>query len=304
MSWRDRPYAGDRGGGWHQGQGMGFSLPKPTRVVTCLLVINIGIFVLVALSEGLRGVVYYYGMMANRETVTSGGRVLTGGGVLTGQVWRLVTYQYLHDTRSAIHLLFNMLGLYFLGPPLERRWGGRTFFGFYTLCGVAGAVFYTLLTLIGFLDEGVMVGASGSVLGLLAGCAVLTPEMMIILVFFPVPIRFAAVLFVVLYVLNLLTAFANQDPSAGGDAAHLGGMAFGAAWCLWGWQWLQHRRERLHEGAWERKLKRQQDLENEVDRILAKVHDQGIQSLTRREKQTLAQATETQREDQNKSRNL
>jgi membrane associated rhomboid family serine protease len=277
---------------------MGLSLPKPTKVVTYLLVINIAIFVLITVSSVLREALCHVGMMAVWATP------LTGGGILGGQIWRLVTYQYLHATDSAFHLFFNMLGLYFLGPPLEARWGPKTFFIFYTACGVAGGILFTLLVLVGFIPAGTMVGASGSVLGLLAACAVLMPQMIIILLFFPVPIRLAALLLVAVYVLNLLAAFGSGHAGAGGDAAHLGGMAFGAAWCLWGWSWLQRRRETHHQGAWERKMRRQEQLQAEVDRILAKVHEQGIQSLTRREKQILAEATDAQRKSEQRSRRL
>jgi len=69
----------------------------------------------------------------NPETV---GRVL--------QVWRLVTYQFLHG--SAFHLLANMLGLFFLGPTLERHWGSKRFLVFYLFCGVAGGLSYYLLS--------------------------------------------------------------------------------------------------------------------------------------------------------------
>ena len=61
MSWRDRPYADDDGGGWSpQGRGMSVGLPKPTRVVTYLLVINIVVFVLTAISASLRYSLSYY----------------------------------------------------------------------------------------------------------------------------------------------------------------------------------------------------------------------------------------------------
>ena len=100
MSWRDRPYAsedggGSSGGGSGGGSGMGLALPKPTLVVRYLLIINIAIFVLVALFAGFRDALRYLGMMsvwANPEA---------GGGVMTGQIWRLVTYQYLHSMDSS-----------------------------------------------------------------------------------------------------------------------------------------------------------------------------------------------------------
>ncbi len=298
MSWRDRPYAEDGGDyAWSgTGPGVTFGLPRPTQVVKVLLIVNIGVFVLMALSQSLAAVLEQHFAMA------VWGGTASSGGVLNGHIWRLMTYQYLHDTRSLWHILFNMIGLYFLGPPLERRWGSKTFFLFYTACGVAGALLFTLLVGIGAIGGGIMVGASGSVLGLLAGCAVLLPQMTIILLFFPVPIRFAAILLAAVYTFSLLVAYGNQSGGVGGDAAHLGGMLFGGAWCIWGWTWLGNIREKRSRGAWERKMRHQQNLQAEVDRILAKVHEHGIQSLTRREKRTLSEATEQQREQEHRTR--
>jgi len=296
MSWRDRPYRDDVGGqsfgGAYAGGGLGLGLPRPTRVVTILLIVNVAVFVLEA-----------FGLPFNHRFVEGwcGANV---GELLRGQIWRALTYQYLHDIDGPFHLLFNMLGLYFFGPPLETRWGPRRFFAFYTACGAAGALLFVLLVAVGLVADGLMIGASGCVLGLLAGCAVLMPNMTIILLFFPVPIRLAAAILVVVYSLNLLTAFANSRGGVGGDAAHLGGMLFGALWCLWGEGWLAQFKEARREGAWRRKLERQQSLEREVDRILAKVHEHGIQSLTRREKQTLADATAAQRDENQRIRRM
>lgn len=281
------------------GGGLGFALPRLTPVVKALLIANFVIFLLTVFSKSLESFLFYHFSMAAYDA-----QGFTSGGVLTGHIWRLVTYQYLHDTGSPWHLFFNMLGLYFLGTRLEQRWGPKTFFWFYTACGVVGALLFTLLVGITFLPEGRMIGASGSVLGLLGGCAVLMPDFVIILLFFPVPIRFATVLFVGIYVLSLLSAFASGARGAGGDAAHLGGLVFGVAWCLWGWDWLAGIRQKQQHGAWERKLRREKELNEEVDRILAKVHESGIQSLTRREKHILSEATEAQQRRENRGRRL
>jgi membrane associated rhomboid family serine protease len=302
MSWRDRPYPYDDVGGYASRGGMGLGLPRPTRLVTILLIVNFVVFFLAAVSRTLMDMLYGLGEM----------RVGINGspGVFTGQVWRLVTYQYLHSMEGPFHLLFNMLGLYFFGPPLEARWGPRRLFAFYTACGVAGAILFVALVVVGVVGDARMIGASGCVLGLLAGCAVLMPQMTIILLFFPVPIRMAAALLVFVYLLNILTALANPIRGAGADAAHLGGMLFGALWCWRGLRlgsspgWIRNFQQRRERSTWQREMQRQQALQAEVDRILAKVHDQGIQSLTRREKRALAEATARQREQDNRVRRL
>src|SRR5690606_1798942 len=51
--------------------------------------------------------------------------------------WTPLTYMFVHA--GFLHLLFNMLGLYFFGPPLEARWGSREFLKYYLICGLGGA---------------------------------------------------------------------------------------------------------------------------------------------------------------------
>lgn len=201
------------------------------------------------------------------------------------QVWRFIGYQFLHG--SVTHILFNMLGLFFLGPTLERHWGGKRFLIFYLSCGVAGGFFYTLLAVLKILPVGTMIGASGAILGMLAACAILFPRFVVFIFVFPVPIRIAAAIFTFLYIVNLL----KGGPNAGGDSAHLAGMAAGAAYVLWQ-PWFDGFAYRQQRKKSEMNLRQQQSLQAEVDRILDKVNDSGIRSLTRREKKILEHATQ------------
>jgi membrane associated rhomboid family serine protease len=278
MGWEDRPYSsGPSGPGY--GGGMRLGLPAITPVVKKLLIANFAVFVLVILTGKGAGWVFRNGCM-------------DVGAVLHGQIWRLVTYEYLHDNSNIMHILFNMLGVFFLGPPLERHWGGRKFFIFYTVAGALGALFYMLLASAGFLAAGPMIGASGCVLGILGACAVLFPQFTIIFLFFPVPIRFAAVLLSAIYVLNILSRGFN----AGGDAAHLAGLVFGVLWPLYGQRlWSRYRVVRQHS-AWERRQRSARHEQEEMDRILRKVHQQGINALSGREKKFLAEATKRQQD--------
>ena len=184
-----------------------------------------------------------------------------------------------------------MLGLYFLGPRLESFWGSKKFLTFYLGCGVAGALFYMLLVAIGFLPPGTMVGASGAVLGLLAACAILFPQFVVIFFIFPVPIRLAAVILTIAYFFLMVTGSEN----AGGNACHLAGMGAGAAYVL-SESWRRNFKEKMTAGyKWEKKITEQRNLQVEVDRILAKVHESGIHSLTYKEKKTLKQATKAEK---------
>lgn len=256
---------------------MRMSLPRMTPVVKWLLIINIGVFLAAVLIEPL-GLYIYEWFQLDARTV---GRAL--------QLWRLITYQFLHAPNFIFHILFNMIGLFFLGPTLERHWGSKRFLPFYLGCGVAGGLFYLLLVAVGFLAPSEMVGASGAILGMLAACAILFPHFVVIFFIFPVPIRVATVVLTAGYFLAVVTRGGN----AGGDACHLAGMAAGAAY-VFSQSWRDKYTSRLRAGRWEKHRAAQRDLQGEVDRILQKVHDSGIQSLTHKEKKTLKEATKAE----------
>jgi membrane associated rhomboid family serine protease len=271
MSWRDRPYSG--GDFDSYGRGMGLGALKPTPVVLGLIVVCVVAFV--ACSPSMR-----------TANLSEFGALMLPPLKPAWQVWRYVTYQYLHG--GVWHLLLNMLGLFFFGPPLERLWGGRRFFIFYTMCGVVAGLAFAVMQMVTHM--GALIGASGSVMGCLAACAVLFPEMMIILLFFPVPIRAAAVLFAAVYVLTIL----REGNLA--DAAHLAGMTTGAVW-VYGLRRLpalSFRRSR--EGSWQRKMRMLQEEEDRVDRILDKIRRRGMQSLSWWEKRFLRKASEHRRQ--------
>ena len=282
MSWQERDYgsnayqsqgAGRRGvGSWFGG------LPPAGKAVKWIALANAAVFVLCMITGGYES--WVFRAMAMQTDL-----------VFEGQIWRLFTFTYAHSQGSPLHLLFNMIGLYFLGTPLERHWGTRRFFIFYTIGGFIAVLSYLSLTAFGWLPKDVpLVGASGGVLAVLGACAVLFPQIKLILVLFPVPIRTAALIFVVLYTFNLFSRGGN----AGGDACHLAGLAFGVYWGYRGQgrmnRWDQ-RKARARQGAWD--AKRQEMLRDElrIDAILQKVKDQGIGSLSRGEKKALEQAT-------------
>lgn len=255
---------------------MRFNLPRITPVVKWLLIANISIFVAGAVIPGLGRVLEEWFAVSAKSWPTK------------LELWRVFTYQFLHDRQFILHIFMNMIALYFLGPPLERHWGSRRFLPFYLLCGAAGGIFYLLLASVGFLSADSMIGASGAILGLLSACAILFPHFVIFVIVFPVPIRAAAVAFGFMYLLIVVTRLGGN---VGGNAAHLAGMAVGAAYVL-----LEPRMSRyklkVQAGSWEKKAEGERKLQIEVDRILAKVHNSGLHSLTSKEKKTLKRATQ------------
>jgi len=259
---------------------MRFNLPRITPVVKWLLIVNIAIHLLQAMffSEQMKSLA----QLTPLENLFAVYPVTIGKAL---QFWRLVSYQFLHG--NGLHIFGNMLGLFFLGPTLERHWGSKRFLVFYLSCGVAGGLLYMALVGVGVMAGGPMVGASGAILGMLAACAILFPQFVVFVVLFPVPIRVAAVGFILLFIFNILIGGGN----AGGDAAHLGGMAAGAAYVLLGPR-LGKYKLKMQAGSWEKKIEAERKLQIEVDRILAKVHDSGLHSLTGTEKRTLKRATQ------------
>lgn len=79
--------------------------------------------------------------------------------VLGGEYWRLITYQFIHGSKS--HLFFNMYALVYLGLMIENKLGWKKYLFIYLMSGVCGG----LVSLI-FHQEGVMMGASGAIMGL------------------------------------------------------------------------------------------------------------------------------------------
>lgn len=277
MSFQDRQYYDNNRGGFYSGGGGGgqmhFGFPSITPMVKILLLTNIAVFIVQLMTHGL--INDYFAVQ--------------GGAFYAIQIWRFLTFQFLHGGFN--HILFNMLGLYILGSVLERSWGSNRFLVFYLVCGAVGGVVYSLATIFNILPtNGSLVGASGGILGLMVACAILFPQFQVFIYFFPVPIRLACLIFTGMYVVNVL----SNGHNAGGDLCHLGGMATGFLWIM-GRPALEQKAAQFQQATQQKQQKQDQNMEYEVDRILAKVHGQGIHSLTRREKQILQQATENKK---------
>ncbi|MEK7668890.1 MAG: rhomboid family intramembrane serine protease [Gemmatimonadota bacterium] len=204
--------------------------------------------------------------------------------------WTPFTYMFLHAGFG--HLLFNMLGLYFFGPRVEQRLGGRRFLGLYVVSGLVGALL-SLAT-----PYARIVGASGAVFGVMLGFARYWPREPIYLWgVFPVEAR---VLVVVTTVLALWGAFSG---ASGGIAhfAHLGGYLGGFVYLRWVEARSPAARFRA-QLAPEPKRASDADLERwrridastlhpvnreECERVMAKLDASGVGSLTPGEREFL-----------------
>lgn len=256
-------------------------MPRATSMVVRLMIINIAVYLVSVLFKPAQVFIYDWFQL---DPSTSQ-RAL--------QLWRLVTYQFLHDPTGIWHIFFNMFVLFMFGRILEPHLGPRRFLIFYLVCGAVGGVFYLFLTAVGFLPPLPMVGASGSILGIIGACAVMFPQIKMIIfpIFIPISIRVAAIGGAVLYAFIILIGGRN----AGGQAAHLAGMATGVIYALWPRISVRHSLK-SRTSPWQKNIQDQQQLAAQVDRILEKVYRQGINSLSHKEKQILKKATQLHQE--------
>lgn len=134
---------------------------------------------------------------------------LAGAGLMHGEWWRLITSAFLHY--GLIHLIFNMLALWWIGGPLEEAIGSRRYVLLYLVSGLAGSAGAIIAS-----PNGVTVGASGAIFGVMGALLVLQYQ--------------ATGTFggpaLTLIVINLALSFTGGGISIGG---HIGGLIGGAA---------------------------------------------------------------------------
>lgn len=219
-------------------------------------------------------------------------------GIYGGEVWRLLTFQFLHF--GGFHLFSNMLAVFFFGAFVERELGTKRFCWYYLLCGAAGALFYTVLALGGVVEGwGLLCGASAGIFGILVALIIIAPDMRVMLLFPPIPMkmRTLGLIFLGIAVVAVLTNFNNND---GGEAGHLGGammgfllMRFPGLLSFVDGKGRVKRRKGKPKVRQEAKIRPRTIVNlqgDEVDAILDKVSAEGFQSLTEKERAVLDKA--------------
>ncbi len=231
-------------------------------------------------------------------------------GVLQGQVWRLLSYAFLHG--GFAHIFWNMLFLWWFGSDVEQIYGSREFLAFYLVSALLGGVAFVLTQLAGLIGPGSCVGASGAVTAVMVLTALHFPTRTILLFFIlPVPIW----LFVVYQVGKDFSTFLSGIDTEVAVTVHLGGAAFAFAYYKLQFRVLNFLPDFR---AWRRQRSRpklrvyreeepvaapaprtaaaaadlDEHLEAKVDAVLAKVAKHGQNSLTDNERQILLRASE------------
>lgn len=144
-----------------------------------------------------------------------------------GEIWRILTYQLLHEAPWPLHVLSNVLGLYFLGPTVEDRLGKRPFLLLYGLGGIIGGLAQVGFDLMRGAGPGsIVVGASAGVSAISAAFCRLYAHETLNLVFLFFPIRLKARVFLWVLIAGSVIGLLIGGGSIA-HMAHLGGMAVG-----------------------------------------------------------------------------
>ena len=233
------------------------------------------------------------------------------GGIQGGELWRFLSFQFLHA--NFWHIFMNMFALWIFGPLVERYLGKKRFVAFYLLCGIFGALLYLILNAASSLTSSVgmenvpfllqntphtpLIGASAGVFGVLLAGAYLSPNSTVLLAFF-IPIRLVTLAYGLVVAAIVMLFF--QTANAGGEAAHLGGAIAGFYFIrnpqhLHGFFDFMGRADPTSRSSQARKLRSGKAssavADSEIDRILAKIHEKGLHSLSAKEKKALREAS-------------
>ena len=170
------------------------------------------------------------------------------------RLWEVITYMFMHG--GFAHIFFNMFALFSFFPNVEYAMGSKKFFNFYFICGIGAIVLqmlvqaYEIHAITGsitiqhpalessYTQYGAqaqklfdiyntpVVGASGAIFGLLIAFGMLYPNMELMIMFIPVPIK-AKYIIPVYVVLELFLGVKQFSGDSVAHFAHLGGAILG-----------------------------------------------------------------------------
>jgi membrane associated rhomboid family serine protease len=275
------------------------------RVCKWLIVVNVAVFVVQLFTiqrnelGGRAGEGPVYDLFA-----------LQPGKVVDGlELWRLLTHAFLHSTRNPLHIVLNLLVLWWAGSEMEEMYGPKEFLAFYLVGALVSGVVFTA-TMLG--EPVRAVGASGAITALMVLFACHFPNRTVLFMFvIPMPIW----LLVVAYTGYEFVQWVTKADTEIAITGHLGGAAFGffyykLHWRLTGWLggWSAWRRRRARPplrvyreepedtptpvGVAAKAADMDEHLEAKLDAVLEKMSLVGKDNLTDEEKQVLQQASE------------
>jgi membrane associated rhomboid family serine protease len=240
---------------------------------------------------------------------------MTMSGIKELKLWQLVTAMFMHG--NFWHLFFNMWGLYLFGTIIAPWLGAKRFLALYFISGISGNLFWMLFN---WNSPAGLIGASGALFGIMLATAMLEPDKEFIMLFLPVPMK-TKTLVVVYAIIEVFSELSMQDNIA--HLAHLGGFMGGylyikflfgsnVPWDLFGFLrrgpkkpfspppgWAIHPQQPAdqEEEGYDKHVRdpELQVTQRELDQILDKISQTGINSLSAAEMATLKKAREQMR---------
>lgn len=281
---------------------------KTGSVMTRLIFINVFVFIVLKIINVIFTLFNIYAV----DLITFLG-VPSHIPLLMNRIWTIITYMFVHE--GFLHLLFNMLWLYWFGQIFMQYFTGRTLGSLYVLGGLAGALLYVIafntIPYYTGMERGWMIGASAAVMAIVMGAAFYRPDVQLNLLFLgPVKIVYIAIF---AFVLDFLSLGNPMNP--GGHVAHIGGALLGYLFAIqykkgkditrwiggvidWFVGLFKPRRQAprmkvkhaRHETDWEYNQRKHTEQE-EIDAILDKLKQSGYSSLSSEEKRKLFDAS-------------
>ena len=277
---QDRPYMNNRGGGRPAN-----NIISGMKCLYALICVNVIFFLLLDQAE-----TPFYQLLALSSDCFDHSRY-----------WQPLTAIFLHA--DFFHIFFNMFGLYMFGTLVAPALGGWRFLSIFLFSGVVGNLLWLSFNLEGF---AYIVGASGSVMGVIMASAMIAPNQEVYLLFAPFPLKLKTMA-IVFILLDVFCEFITP-PARGSIAylAHIGGFFSGYLYMrIWAsslveWDFLSSILGAPKAKGWRIVTPPQASpldsagrvTQVELDRILDKISASGINSLSNDEMETLRKARE------------
>jgi membrane associated rhomboid family serine protease len=180
------------------------------NVLWFLIALNVAIFIITLIRP--EETIYFLGLKP---------------ALLSQHPWTIISSMFIHG--SFLHIIFNMIALYFLGSFLIRAAGERSFLTIFFLGGLAGNILFVLLA--NPLSTGI--GASGGIFALAGALAIMVPRVPVIIFPIPIPMPLWIATIILVFISFLFSGIAWQ--------AHVGGLLLGLAAGL-----ILKRRRQIH----------------------------------------------------------
>lgn len=280
-------------------------------IITKLMIINIAVFVvqsIILLFFTLSGKGDVFKEFLTWFYFPKSISVSFGVNDLIHKPWSIITYQFFHEPSGVLHILFNMLYLWFFGRILIGYLNRQFILPLYLTGGIIGALLFMLtynVSPIFQTNDAVLLGASASILAIVVAAATLAPDYTVFLLLLgPVKLKYIALIAILFDIVSI-----SSGENAGGHIAHIGGALTGFLYIQsyrsgrnwFGW-WPRF--EDKISGLFERKKpkvvfvnpKQQkprsasgitEDTQKRMDEILDKIAQSGYDSLTKSEKEFL-----------------